>query len=186
MKVTRIAVPVVATRVTCIIKILSQPTYLIMLFQSSQGHACYGNSTPLWKRRAYVLKGSNKKSMKSIVHSPGLALQIHYIVISAIRFQTTGRENMQLLVTQLYSENQWFYPWDCVFSCDQAALQMVFFARLSVRLSHLIDYVPIMVSSWNFQELLPMTKVRSMQKVKVRGQRSRSQRSQPNLTVSRL
>ena len=57
----------------------------------------------------------------------------------------------------------------------------------SVRLSVTpFDYVPIIVSSWNFQELLPMTKVRSMQKVKVRGQRSRSQRSQPNLTVSGL
>ena len=56
----------------------------------------------------------------------------------------------------------------------------------SVCLSHLFDYVPIIVSSRNFQELLPMTNVRSMQKVKVRGQRSRSQRSQPNLTVSGL
>ena len=63
-----------------------------------------------------------------------------------------------------------------IFSCDQAALQMVF----SVCLSHLLYYVPIIVSSWNFQELLPMTKVRSMHKVKVRGKRSRSQRSQPN------
>ena len=53
----------------------------------------------------------------------------------------------------------------------------------SVCPSHLFDYVPIILSSWNFQELLPMTKVRSMQKVKVRGQRSRSQ---PNLTVSGL
>ena len=81
-----------------------------------------------------------------------------------------------------------------VFSCDQAALQMVFSVclsvcpsvRLSVCPSHLFDYVPIIVSSWNFQELLPMTNVRSMQKIKVRGQRSRSQRSQPNLTVSGL
>ena len=56
----------------------------------------------------------------------------------------------------------------------------------SVCLSHLFDYVPIIVSSWNFQELLPMTKVRSMQKVKVRGQRSRSRRSTPNLAVSGL
>ena len=76
------------------------------------------------------------------------------------------------------------------FSCDQAALQMVFSVCPSVRpsvcLSHLFDYVPIIVSSWNFQELLPMTKVRSMQKFKVRGQRSRSQRSQTNLTVSGL
>ena len=77
-----------------------------------------------------------------------------------------------------------------VFSCDQAALQMVFSVclsvRPSVRPSHLFDYVPIIVSSWNFQELLPVTEVTSMQKVKVRGQRSRSQRSQPNLTVSGL
>ena len=58
--------------------------------------------------------------------------------------------------------------------------------RLSVCLSHLFDYVSIIVSSWNFQELLPVKKVTSMQKVKVRGQRSRSQRSQPNLTVSGL
>ena len=72
------------------------------------------------------------------------------------------------------------------FSCDQAALWMVQSVRPSVRLSHLFDYVPINVSSWNFQELLPMTKVTSMQKVKVRGQRSRSQRSRPNLTVSGL
>ena len=77
-----------------------------------------------------------------------------------------------------------------VFSCDQAALQMVFSVcpsvRLSVRPSHLFHHVPIIVSSWNFQELLPMTKVTSMQKVTVRGQRSRSQRSTPNLTVSGL
>ena len=45
-----------------------------------------------------------------------------------------------------------------IFSCDQAALWMVFSVRLSVclsvcpsvRLSHLFDYVPIIVSSWNF------------------------------------
>ena len=55
-----------------------------------------------------------------------------------------------------------------------------------VRPSHLFDYVPIIVSSWNFQELLPVTEVTSMQNVKVRGQRSRSQRSQPNFTVSGL
>ena len=54
-----------------------------------------------------------------------------------------------------------------LFSCDQAALQMVLSVSPSVCLSHLFDYVPIIVSSWNFQELLPMTKVRFMQKVKV-------------------
>ena len=89
----------------------------------------------------------------------------------------------QLITTQ-YSETR--VPAHQIFSCDQAALWMVFSVRVSVPLSHFFDYVPIIVLSWNFQELLPMTKVRSMQEVKVRGQRSRSQRSQPNLTVSRL
>ena len=56
----------------------------------------------------------------------------------------------------------------------------------SVCLSHLFHHVPIIVSSWNFQELLPWSKVMSMQKVKVKGQRSRSQRSTPNLAVSGL
>ena len=44
---------------------------------------------------------------------------------------------------------------------------------LSVHLSHLFHYVPIMISSWNFQVLLSMADVRSMQKA--RGQRSRLQ-----------
>ena len=95
--------------------------------------------------------------------------------------------------------HQYMYSWHhnyfvVIFSCDQAALQMVFSVRLSVRLSvfpsvclsHLFHHVPIIVSSWNFQELLPWSKVMSMQTVKVRGQRSRSQRSRPNLTVSGL
>ena len=97
-------------------------------------------------------------------------------------------------------------PCTDVFSCDQAALWMVFSVRLSVcpsvrlsvclsvcpsvclsvcpsvRLSHLFDYVPIIVSSWNFQELSHWTRVRSMQKVKVRGQRSRSERSRPKFS----
>ena len=37
-----------------------------------------------------------------------------------------------------------------IFSCVQAALQMVFSVCLSVCLSHLFDYVPIIVSSLNF------------------------------------
>ena len=75
----------------------------------------------------------------------------------------------------------WVYLCVCVcasalslFSCDQAALQMVFSLHLSVcpsvRLSHLFHYVPIILSSWNVLELLPMTKgpcKRSRSKVKV-------------------
>ena len=62
--------------------------------------------------------------------------------------------------------------------------------RLSVRLSicpsvcpsHLFHYVPIIISSWIFQELLPWKKVMPMQKAKVRTQRSRSQRSKIKLS----
>ena len=61
---------------------------------------------------------------------------------------------------------------------------MGLFILKDVRPSHLFDYVTIIVSSWKFLELLPMTEVMSMQKVKVRGQRSRSQRSTPNLAIS--
>ena len=69
---------------------------------------------------------------------------------------------------QLY---EWFSPSVCLSVC--------LYVRTSVRTSHLFDYAPIIVSSWNFQELLPMTEVTSMQKVKVRGQRSRSQVNTP-------
>ena len=58
--------------------------------------------------------------------------------------------------------------------------------RPSVCLWHLFHYVPVIVSSWNYQELLPLTKVISRQMTKVRGQKSRSQRSKPHLTVSGL
>ena len=68
---------------------------------------------------------------------------------------------------QLYD---WFSPSFCPSVCP----------------SHLFHHVPIIVSSWNFQELLPWSKVMSMQTVKVRGQRSRSQSSTPNLAVSGL
>ena len=85
-------------------------------------------------------------------------LSCHTVINKAVG---TGAYQFLAATKQLY---KWYFP--------------------SVYLSHL--FVPIIVSPWNFQELLPMTNVRSMQKVKVRGQRSRSQRSQPNLTVSGL
>ena len=79
-----------------------------------------------------------------------------------------------------------------VFSCNQAAIWLVQSVRLSVRpsvclsvrLSHLFHHVPIIVPSWNLEELLPWSEVMSIQKVIVRGQRSRSQRSTSNLVIS--
>ena len=80
------------------------------------------------------------------------------------------------------------------FSCDHAALWMVFLSvclsvcRLSVCLSvcpsHLFDYVPIIASSWNFSGVI--TKDQGNVHAKGQGQRSRSQWSQPNLIVSGL
>ena len=104
------------------------------------------------------------------------------MILHGIEYQRPTSLNMRILADhvtysflaatkQLY---KWYFPSVCLS------------VRPSVRLSHLFDYVPIIVSSWNFQELLPVTEVMSMQKVKVRGQRSRSQRSQPNFTVSGL
>ena len=61
------------------------------------------------------------------------------------------------------AETKQLYEWSSLSVCP------------SVRLSHLFDYVPIIVSSWNFQELLPVTKATSMQKLKVKGQGHRGQ-----------
>ena len=112
------------------------------------------------------------KLLTSIQHSALVTLSLH-IFLAATK--------------QLY---KWYFPSVCpsvrLSVCPSVCLSVCPSVRLSVRLSHLFDYVPLIESSWNFQELLLMTKVRSMQKVKVRGQRSRSQRSQPNLTVSGL
>ena len=81
-----------------------------------------------------------------------------------------------------------YFQWDAIFSWDQAALWMIQSVRPSVCpsfcLSHLFNYVITIISSYIFQGLLPMTGVMSMQKVKVRGQRSRSQRSKPNFAIS--
>ena len=53
---------------------------------------------------------------------------------------------------------------------------------LSVWLSHLFDYVPVIVSSLNFQELLLMTEVTSMQRGQ--GQRSRVKVTEVNNQLS--
>ena len=74
------------------------------------------------------------------------------------------------------------YEWYFLSVCPSVRPSVRLSVCPSVRLSHLFDYVPIIVSSWNFQELSHWTRVRSMQKVKVRGQRSRSQRSRPKFS----
>ena len=72
---------------------------------------------------------------------------------------------MNFLETLLIAATKQLYEW--------------FSPSVHLSISHLFHYVPTIVSSWNFQELLPMADVRSVQKVMVRGQRSRLQRSNP-------
>ena len=67
-----------------------------------------------------------------------------------------------------------------VFSCDQAALIGTLLSacpsvrpptRPSICPSHLFHHVPVIVSSWNFETLLPLGGVMSMPKVKGQGNR---------------
>ena len=112
------------------------------------------------------------------------------MIIEKPEFETQIQASWYLIEIFFFHED-WI---DLFFSCNQAAFWLVQSFRpsvrpsvcLSVRLSHLFHHVPIIVSSWNFQDLLPWSEVMSMQKVKVRGQRSRSQRSTPKLAVSGL
>ena len=78
-----------------------------------------------------------------------------------------------------------------LFSCDQAALWMVQSVCLSVCLSVCPSVTPFWLCSYQriimkFSGVITNDKSDVHAKVKVRGQRSRSQRSRPNLTVSGL
>ena len=103
-------------------------------------------------------------------------IYIYYIfymsVVDMCRYCLTWFPTSERFLAATKQLNEWYFLSVCPSAC------------LSVCLSHLFDYIPLIVSSWYFQELLPMTKVTSMQTIKVRGQRSRSQRSTPNLAVS--
>ena len=80
----------------------------------------------------------------------------------------------EFIVSQFLAVTKQLYEWFSPSVC------------LSVRPSHLFDYVPLIISSWNVQEWLPVTKATSMQKFKVRGQRSSLQRSKLNSSISGL
>ena len=73
------------------------------------------------------------------------------------------------------------------FSCDQAALWMVQSVRLSVRPSVCLSVTPFWLCS-HHRIIMKFSGVITSDKsdVHARGQKSRSQRSQPNLTVSGL
>ena len=94
-----------------------------------------------------------------------------------LRFINIGIAN----VLNLGNRHTWMHG--CIFSCDETALTPLMSALpsvctsvwMSVHLWSLCHSVPVITSSCNLQELSPLIKVMSMQKVK--GQRSRSQKS---------
>ena len=92
-----------------------------------------------------------------------------------------GLKKMTNILQITFSNGFSFLKNDCLSVCLSVFLISL---SLCLCLSHLFHYVPIMVSSWNFQEWLPMTEMMSMQKFKVWGQKSKLQRSKPKLAVS--
>ena len=146
------------------------------------GNMIFARSVAIWHSRSLmsdIFLAATKQLYKW--YFPSVCLSVCPSVKNYLRTQIT-----------LYEEDKNYPIWRRQERRSKYAVQLASWQlrsnspKMSVRLSHLFDYVPLILSSWNFRELLLMTKVRSMQKVKVRGQRSRSQRSQPNLTVSGL
>ena len=85
----------------------------------------------------------------------------HYSIVAWYRYAVP----FLAATKQLY---EWFSPSVC----------------LSVHPSHLFDYVPIIVSLWNFQELLPMAEVTSI--AKGQGQRSKVKVTEVTTQLSRF
>ena len=142
------------------------------IFEIFVRHVCLTAPHPTWLRT---------HSLTTTCHRQGHAIDCEtvymYILVRPSEFQPTSTRRLALNFTnscRFLAATKQLYEWYFLSVCPSV--------RLSVRLSHLFDYVPIIVSSWNFQELSHWTRVRSMQKVKVRGQRSRSQRSRPKFS----
>ena len=100
----------------------------------------------------------------------------HFDLVKQVKFWVSGLMYLDHLQNWLvYGHSQ------LIFSCDQAALQMVFSVRPSVTPFWLCSHHRIIKK---FSGVI--TNDQSKVHAKGQGQRSRSQRSQPNLTVSGL
>ena len=133
----------------------------------------------------HTLTGPNVLEMSSALVGPKIWPHYISITFAPLYFKCN------YICHNLSGFNAWYMLF---FSCDQTGLRTLQPVRPSVRPSvhlsvcpwHLFHNVPAIVSSWNLQEVLPLTKKMSMQKIKVNSQRSRSQRSKSNLAVSGL
>ena len=172
-----------------------KPTVIQYLFPKQEPmwvffNACMGHLKPDRLKSTICKDELVSSSCLIILKNTGCGILFHQNPLRNHQAEILSLKDEGFLPWWFWGGSYWTeYRTSVGFSCDQAALWMVFSVRLSicpsislsvypsVRPSHLFDYVPIIVSSWNFQELFPMTKKRSMQKVKVL-------RSKPNLSVS--
>ena len=114
-----------------------------------------------------MLKWFVQKGCNSILYTVTFCLLVWLVQIMA--FFLVGAQPFSEPMQKCCSFELWeqtsVKSWD-VHTNDQSKVH----AKGQGQRSHLFDYVPIIVSSWNFQKLLPMTNLTSMQKVKVKGQ----------------
>ena len=147
-----------------------------------------------WAGYKVVLRNYRYSGYKSIRKSGSiidmdLSISIWIYLYRYVEFLTSRAcHDISIRISIFLGWRSFRYDFFPFFSCDQSALRTLISVRpsvcLSVRPSHLFDNVPVIVSSWNFQELLPLRDVMSMPKVvKVRDQRSRSW---PHLVISGL
>ena len=144
--------------------------------QEDQLYYCNGRSTVLLEDQLYLWKINCCDGRSTVL----LEDWLYYYKI----YCDAGR-SMLLLEDQLYwrhstgldgnyrsrkiTERRWLHKY---VGAERGASSFAWYlyqicntdVRLPVCPSHLFHYVPIVRSSWNFQELVPMTKVMSMQK----------------------
>ena len=101
--------------------------------------------------------------------SLGIAWECHHTKLSSNINYHVDSLDLLILLQSLW-ESEEMPACLCKSPFLAATKQLYEWNFLSVRLSHLYEYVPIIISSWNFQKISPWTRVRSMQKVKVKGQ----------------
>ena len=103
----------------------------------------------LW---GHMVSKRTSSSLVQVLHSHVLSHKLSFEWDKVLTYCQWDALTLLAATKQL---NEWYFPSVCLSVC------------LSVTL---LDCVPIIVSSWNFQELFPMTEMTSLQNVKVRGQ----------------
>ena len=126
---------------------------------------CWRRSTVL--KTVYLNYGNGRSAVLLEDH-------LHYWKINgAAGYQLYWRQSTRMDCNYLLRTTRarrWLYKYGAECSASSFTWYLYQMCITDVRPSHLFHYIPIILSSWNFQELLPWPKVISMQKVKVKGQ----------------